>query len=114
MNTPVTQMRREIEEIPNAVDCLLSEGGNAVSRTASEIRNSDIRFLMSVARGSSDHVCTFFKYAAEIMAGLPVASVGPSVASLYKAPLKLSGSICIGVSQSGKSPDIVEMIRSAG
>lgn len=112
--SPQTKMRQEILEVPAAVDRLLREGGKDIAKAAKAVRDLDPAFGITVARGSSDHVCTFFKYAAEIMAGLPVASVGPSIASLYKAPLKLSGSICIGVSQSGKSPDIVEMTRSAG
>jgi len=68
---------------------------------------------VSVARGSSDHVATYFKYASELLLGLPVASVGPSVASVYGRPLRLAGSACIAISQSGKSPDIVAMARAA-
>ena len=48
------------------------------------------------------------------MLGLPVASLGPSVASIYHAPLRLAGSACLSVSQSGQSPDIVAMTRAAG
>ena len=69
---------------------------------------------MTVARGSSDHAATYLKYVAELAAGVPVASVGPSVASIYGRRLRLDGAVCIGISQSGQSPDIVEMMRSAG
>ncbi len=112
MNLPTTQMRREIEEIPQAVDRLLSQGGRSVERAASEIRSQDVRFLMSVARGSSDHACTYLKYASEILLGRPMASIGPSVASIYGATLDVQGGICISVSQSGKSPDIVKMTEA--
>jgi glucosamine--fructose-6-phosphate aminotransferase (isomerizing) len=67
-----------------------------------------------VARGSSDHAATYLKYAVELAAGVPVASVGPSVASIYGRRLRLDGAACIGISQSGQSPDIVEMMTSAG
>ena len=50
----------------------------------------------------------------ELAAGVPVASVGPSVASIYGRRLRLDGAVCLGISQSGQSPDIVEMMRSAG
>ncbi len=53
------------------------------------------------------------KYAVELTAGIPVASVGPSVASIYGASLKLAGSACLAISQSGKSPDIVAMAEEA-
>lgn len=39
--------------------------------------------------------------------------MGPSIASVYKRRLNLAGSACLSVSQSGKSPDIVEMARMA-
>jgi len=111
-NTP-TQMRQEILEIPTAVDRLLTHGADATARTALALRDLNPAFFISVARGSSDHVATYFKYASELLTGTPVASVGPSVASIYKRNLKLTGSACLSVSQSGKSPDIVEMARMA-
>ncbi|MGB7244190.1 MAG: SIS domain-containing protein, partial [Sulfitobacter sp.] len=77
------------------------------------LRARDPAFLVSVARGSSDHVATYLKYACELLTGTPIASVGPSIASVYKRRLNLAGSACLSVSQSGKSPDIVEMARMA-
>ncbi len=112
MTLPKTQMRREIEEIPQAVDRLLTNGGKAIDHAASEIRARDVRFLMSVARGSSDHACTYLKYASEIFLGRPMASIGPSVASIYGATLEVRGSVCLSVSQSGQSPDIVKMTET--
>lgn len=108
----ITQMRREIEEIPEVVERLLREGEDAISRSAREIRDISPTFLLSVARGSSDHACTYLKYASELLLGLPMASVGPSVASVYGAELRAAGAMCISVSQSGKSPDIVQMTQS--
>lgn len=113
MTPKQTQMRREIEEIPVAVDRLLSRDGEAVSATAAEISARDPAHLISVARGSSDHACTYLKYAAELVLGLPMASVGPSVASIYGATLRVPGAVCLSVSQSGQSPDIVRMTEAA-
>lgn len=59
------------------------------------------------ARGSSDHAVSFFKYLFEIFCGIPVASLGPSIASVYRASLRLPGALHITVSQSGASPDII-------
>ena len=42
-----------------------------------------------------------------------VASVGPSIASIYGRKLRLDGSACLAISQSGKSPDIVAMAETA-
>lgn len=113
MTTAQTQMRREVLEIPVAVDRLLRQGGDDIRRAADAVRACDPGFMVSVARGSSDHVATYLKYASELLTGTPIASIGPSIASIYKRELNLGGSVCLSVSQSGKSPDIVEMARMA-
>ncbi len=113
MANPISQMRQEIDEIPAAVERLLTEGAEAIGETSSAVRKIDPAFAITVARGSSDHVCTYLKYVSELLLGIPFASVGPSVASLFQAPLRLKNSLCLSVSQSGKSPDIVDMAGSA-
>lgn len=113
MTVTPSLMRQEILEIPDAVDRLLSLGAEDIRTAALAVRALDPRFVVTVARGSSDHVCTYLKYATELLLGVPVCSVGPSVASIYKAPLKLKDGLCLSVSQSGQSPDIVEMTRAA-
>ncbi|MCF6327491.1 MAG: SIS domain-containing protein [Devosiaceae bacterium] len=111
--TNQTHMYREIREIPGVVTDLLSDGHATIKDVADNLRCKDIKFICTVARGSSDHAATYFKYAAELTLGLPVASIGPSIASIYKQKLQLANSVCISISQSGQSPDIVEMARSA-
>ncbi|PWK60595.1 SIS domain-containing protein [Roseicyclus mahoneyensis] len=108
-----TLMAQEIAEIPQAAARLLERGAGPIAATAQAVRAADPRFVMTVARGSSDHACTYLKYASELLLGLPVASVGPSVASIYGARLRVAGALCLSVSQSGQSPDIMEMTRSA-
>lgn len=108
-----TNMRREVNEIPEAAARLLSEQRDAIARTGSALKAADPRFFVTVARGSSDHAALFLKYAIELTAERPVASLGPSLASIYGAKLKLDGAAAIAISQSGKSPDIVAMAKAA-
>ncbi|MEM8731621.1 MAG: SIS domain-containing protein [Pseudomonadota bacterium] len=112
MTSTPTQMRQEILEIPDAVDRLLCSGAKDIQRAASEARALDPRFLVSVARGSSDHVCTYLKYASELVLRKPMASLGPSVKSVYGTDILCDGALCLSVSQSGMSPDIVRMTQS--
>ncbi|AWD22001.1 SIS domain-containing protein [Fuscovulum blasticum] len=109
-----THMAREVAEIPEATARFLLQSASVVEKAALSLRKADPALVVTVARGSSDHAATYLKYAIELLAGIPVASVGPSVASIYGRPLRLSGAACIGISQSGRSPDIVEMMRAAG
>ncbi|MGE3307602.1 MAG: SIS domain-containing protein, partial [Rhizobiaceae bacterium] len=108
-----SQMQREISEIPAATARLLREAGAPLRAAGEALARTDPRVVVTIARGSSDHVSTYLKYAIELVAGVPVASVGPSVASIYGARLSLAGSAAIAVSQSGASPDIVSMSASA-
>ena len=114
MSETKSLMHAEVEEIPAAAKRFLTESRDNVVAAGAAMRAADPRVVVTVARGSSDHAATYLKYAVELVAGVPVASVGPSVASIYGRTLKLDGAVCVGISQSGKSPDIVEMMKSAG
>lgn len=106
-------MAREIAEIPQAAERFLSLSADALDRTATALASLDPQVVVTVARGSSDHAATYLKYAIELVSGVPVASVGPSVVSVYGRELRLKGALCVGISQSGRSPDIVETMQAA-
>lgn len=108
-----TYMRQEIEETPAAIARLLSEGHDDLVRAGRALRDRNPSTIVTIARGSSDHAASFIKYAIELLAGVPVASVGPSVASIYGRELKLRGMAAIAISQSGQGPDTVAMTTSA-
>ena len=108
-----SHMAAEVAEIPEAARRFLRLSADATARAAGAMRQADPALVVTVARGSSDHAATYLKYAVELLAGVPVASVGPSVASIYRRPLRLERAACIGISQSGQSPDIVQMMQSA-
>lgn len=108
-----TFMRSEIDEIPRAVETLLDKGSRRLAEAGRHLREVDPVLITTVARGSSDHAASYVKYCTEILTGIPVASLGPSVASIYGARLRLSRAACLAISQSGKSPDIVDMARAA-
>lgn len=116
MTTPLskrTHMRAEIDAIPAVVANFLEQSTDPVARAAAALRERNPTLVATVARGSSDHASLYLKYAIELTLGLPVASIGPSVASIYSRDLKLHDAVAIAISQSGKSPDIVGMAQSA-
>lgn len=112
-----TNMHSEICEIPKAIERLVTQSGAQMVEAGRRLRELDPSVLVTIARGTSDHAANFLKYAIELQAGVPVASLGPSLASIYQRKLKLKGAACLAISQSGKSPDIValaEMASAAG
>lgn len=108
-----TDMAEEIDETPAAVARLLDREGAAIAAIGRRIAARDPAVIVTCARGSSDNAAAYFKYLTEILSGVPVASVGPSVASIYRAPLKLTNAVLVSVSQSGQSPDIVALQAAA-
>lgn len=109
-----TKMRAEIDDIPAAIQRLLDESGQNLATAARALKELEPRFVSTVARGSSDHAAAYLKYAIELTARIPVASIGPSVSSIYDVDLRHDQSACLAISQSGQSPDIVSMLKSAG
>jgi glucosamine--fructose-6-phosphate aminotransferase (isomerizing) len=107
----MTFMAQEIAEAGAVVARVLAD--EATRAAAGAARARDPAVVVTIARGSSDHAAHYLKYLIEITLGLPCASMGPSIASLYQAPLRLDRALAISISQSGRSPDIVEMQRAA-
>ncbi len=113
MTSNATHMRIEIEEIPDATRRLLEVSGARLAEAGADLRRLQPVMVATIARGSSDHAAAFLKYAIELVAGVPVASIGPSIMSIYGRELQLESCAAISISQSGKSPDIVAMAQSA-
>lgn len=112
-----TAMADEIREAPEAIARFFDRDLPVLRETARRLGARNPNVIVTCARGSSDNAAAYFKYLTEILMGVPVASIGPSVASLYDAPLRLQGATIVSVSQSGKSPDIVSLqaaCRAAG
>jgi glutamine---fructose-6-phosphate transaminase (isomerizing) len=87
---------------------------DAFAELGRRLRTKPPTLVVTCARGSSDHAATYGKYLLETAARTVVASVGPSVASMYQSgPAALNGALFIAVSQSGQSPDLVALTQSA-
>ena len=108
-----TFMAAEIAEAGAVVRRQLAANAAFTAELAADLRARKPPFVATVARGSSDHAALYLKHLVELKLGLACASLGPSIASLYHAPLKLGGAVAIAISQSGQSPDIVAMQRTA-
>lgn len=111
--TMETLMRAEIAEIPAAVARAVADGDGAIGRAGAAMRAAGPEFLATVARGSSDHAALYLGYAAALTAGVATASLPPSVTSVFGRQMRLGRAAVWAVSQSGRSPDIVETAAAA-
>lgn len=84
-----------------------------IERIGCDLRAHPPRFVLTCARGSSDHAATFGKYLFETELGLVTASAAPSVSSIYDAAPSLADALVVLISQSGRSPDLVRYAEAA-
>ena len=103
----------EIHEQPAVLARLLEEGRPRASAIASAVRAYRPRFVMIAARGSSDNAARYGQYLFGVRNRLAVALAAPSLFTHYDAAPRLEGALVLGVSQSGQSPDIVEVLHRA-
>jgi glucosamine--fructose-6-phosphate aminotransferase (isomerizing) len=108
-----SQMAQEIADTPSAVGRQAGEIAAPLAALAARLRARTPEVVVTCARGSSAHAATFGKHLIEHAFGIPVAAAAPSIATLYRRPLRLRDQLLLTVSQSGKSDDLVEQARSA-
>jgi glucosamine--fructose-6-phosphate aminotransferase (isomerizing) len=101
----------EISEQPGRIKDLLSSQRKNVERVAAEIKKRDIQYVFLAARGTSDNAGRYANYLLGAVNGLPLALATPSLFTYYKRPPTLKNALVIGISQSGKSPDIVSVLE---
>ena len=106
-------LAREASEAPAAVARQLVDAGPAIAEAVRRLRARPPTFVVTCARGSSDHAATYGKYLLETTVGCAVASIGPSIVSIYGRAPNLDGALFIAVSQSGASPDLLQLTAAA-
>lgn len=108
-----THMFQEIGEAGDSVARQLGHNAERVAEIGARLRDLDPPLVATIARGSSDCCALYLKYLVEIISGVPCASISPSIATLYRTPIRLQRALSVAISQSGRSPDIVETQRAA-
>ncbi len=104
-------LHTEILEQPECLARLLEDGRVEAERIAAAIRSRAPRFVFLAARGTSDNAGRYANYLWGAQNGLPLALATPSLFTYYCQPPQLKDALVVGVSQSGKSPDIVSVIE---
>ena len=108
-----TRMAHEIAQAPAVVATFLEAARSEVAAAAAAVRSRRPRWVSFVGRGTSDHAATYGRYLVETHLGLPCGLAAPSVTTLYRAPLDWQDVLLVAVSQSGRSPDVVEVVADA-
>ncbi|XXY10403.1 SIS domain-containing protein [Sorangium sp. So ce185] len=109
-----SMMAEEARSAPEIVAQQLAQDEDAYRELGARLRAAPPPSVVTIARGSSDHAASYLAYLVTTQLGCPVASLPPSVVTLYRAPLRLPGGLAVAVSQSGQSPDVVGALSACG
>jgi glucosamine--fructose-6-phosphate aminotransferase (isomerizing) len=105
-------LEAEIFSQPDAIRAVITQS-SASATIAAHIHAGDPYSVMIAARGTSDNAARFAQYLFGMMLRLPVGLATPSLATLYGTDLHFRRALVLGISQSGRSPDICEYVASA-
>lgn len=104
----VTQMRAEIAAQPAAlaatIEALLPRTGEIAALA------EGARQVLFFARGTSDNAAVYGSYLIQTAAGRLASLGSPSVATTYHSRVDLAGTLAVGLSQSGRTQEIVETL----
>ncbi len=109
-----TYVHQEIHEQPDVLARLYQAERDAAEALASEMKRREIQYVVIAARGTSDNAGRYAQYLLGSVNRLYVGLATPSLFTIYDAPPNFGPhALVLGISQSGKSPDIVSVVSEA-
>lgn len=109
----MSRLFAEIAQQPDAIARLLDAEVPGLDRRATSVWPDDVRYVVLVARGSSDNAARYAQYLFGLHHRLPVALAAPSLGSIYGVEPDFAGALVVAISQSGQSPDVVGVLAVA-
>ena len=109
-------MRRELSDQPDVLAQLVARRDDTISRVRA-VAPGCLAGVLLLARGSSDNAALHARYLMELTTGRPSGLAAPSLWTRYGATTSLRDWVVVAVSQSGRTPEIVdtaERMRRAG
>jgi glucosamine--fructose-6-phosphate aminotransferase (isomerizing) len=105
-----TLLQSEIEAQPDVIRRLIDAEGDGVAGIAKTLSGGFSRVVIA-ARGTSDNAARYARYLFGAYNRLDVSLATPSLYTLYRQPPALDGALVVGISQSGRSPDILAVVQ---
>jgi glucosamine--fructose-6-phosphate aminotransferase (isomerizing) len=109
-NVTESILHHEIFEQPEVIHRFLKNERQTIANIAKRIVSYNPRYVVIAARGTSDNAARYAQYLFGSHNKRTVALATPSLYSVYKQSPDLRGALVIGISQSGQSPDIVQVV----
>jgi len=99
---------KEALSVPTIIQEFSKIDKNPYKEIANLVSQKKIKYVVTVARGTSDCAALYSSYIFAKYLGLPTYSMPPSIITLEKSKFNFSEALVIVISQSGKSEDLVE------
>jgi glucosamine--fructose-6-phosphate aminotransferase (isomerizing) len=109
----ITRLETEIAEQPDVLARLLRTENDHIAEIAHAIKQAAPRYVVIVARGTSDNAARYAQYTLGALAGLYVGLATPSLTTIYESSPRLEGALVIGISQSGHSLEPTRVLEVA-
>jgi glucosamine--fructose-6-phosphate aminotransferase (isomerizing) len=90
---------------------MLKNEAERVAWISQQLSPFEFSYALVAARGTSDNAARYGQYIFGAINHLSVALAAPSLFTRYHSPPRIGGALVIGISQSGRSPDIVSVIE---
>lgn len=105
-------LRKEIDQQADVVAALLGEEYTNIQKIMGALGKGFSQVFIA-ARGTSDNAARYAKYLFGIRNRLAVALAAPSIFTLYETSIDFRNTLVMAISQSGESPDIVQVLKDA-
>ncbi len=103
-------MAAEMAEQPAVLERLVQRR-DAIQASIAALLPEHLCGTVLLARGSSDTAALYGRYLFEMASGRPVALASPSLHTLYRTPADHRGYVAVGISQSGRTPEVVSVLE---
>lgn len=110
---PAHAMLTEIREQPAVLSRILTEHAARIGDVVAALRRRKPTLVVFVARGTSHNAAIYGQYLIETLLRIPTGTAMPSVTTLYDRTPDWSAAAVIGISQSGRSIDVTEVVAEA-
>lgn len=113
MPTRSYAMLAEIRESPTVLARMMAGRSPAIDETVVALRRRKSSLVVFVARGTSYNAAIYGRYLVETLLRVPTSTAMPSVTTIFHRSPDWSKATVIGISQSGRSIDVAELMDEA-
>jgi glucosamine--fructose-6-phosphate aminotransferase (isomerizing) len=110
---PAHAMLSEIREQSAVIARMLAEHAAEVGDVVGALRRRNPSLVVFVARGTSHNAAIYGQYLVETLLRIPTSTAMPSVTTLYEHTPNWESAAVVGISQSGRSLDVTEVVAAA-